>query len=116
MTDRARTSTGNRYLPLVAALCRAHGWPVPVAEHRFHETRRWRFDLAWPDRKLAVEINGGVFVQGRHARGAGLLGDYEKLNAAQIAGWTCLQTTPRGVTDGDLSTWLAQAFTQEATR
>lgn len=38
-------------------------------EHRFHPVRKWRFDAAFPVRKIAVEIDGGVFVQGRHMRG-----------------------------------------------
>ena len=33
--------------------------PAPIREHRFHETRKWRFDLAWLKYKLAVEVEGG---------------------------------------------------------
>ena len=40
--------------------CAAFSLPPPVAEHRFHETRRWRFDFAWPDHRVALEIAGGV--------------------------------------------------------
>tara|TARA_R110002126_G_scaffold288065_2_gene441348 strand:+ start:900 stop:1049 length:150 start_codon:yes stop_codon:yes gene_type:complete len=32
------------------------GIPTPEAEYRFHPTRRWRFDFARPDKKLAVEV------------------------------------------------------------
>ncbi len=55
---------------------RAEGWPAPEMEHRFvteedtegrtklvTETgriRAWKFDYAWPDFHLAVEIEGGV--------------------------------------------------------
>lgn len=50
--------------------CRLRNLPAPVAEYRFHETRKWRFDHAWPDRKLALEIDGGVWQNGggRHNR------------------------------------------------
>lgn len=58
-----------------------------VREHRFHETRRWRFDFAFPEQKLAVEIHGAIFTQGRHSRGKGIEGDMEKINAAQELGW-----------------------------
>lgn len=34
--------------------------PEFVREHRFHPTRRWRFDFAWPDEKVALEVEGGT--------------------------------------------------------
>ncbi|EPP5336614.1 hypothetical protein ACUSRM_000689 [Vibrio alginolyticus] len=33
---------------------------VPMSEYRFHETRRWRFDFAYPDQQLAIEVEGGT--------------------------------------------------------
>lgn len=59
----------------------------PVREHRFHEKRRWRFDYAWPLEKVAVEVEGGIYVRGRHVRGKGYEKDLEKYNAAQELGW-----------------------------
>ncbi len=78
-------------------LCKAHGLPEPVAEHRFHPTRRWRFDYAWPDHRVALEVEGGIWSGGRHTRGAGYLGDLEKYNAATLLGWRVLRTTPRSL-------------------
>jgi hypothetical protein len=74
--------------------------PSPVLEHRFDPKRRWRFDLAWPDRKLAVEVEGGTWVAGRHTTGAGFLADIEKYNAAVLAGWRVLRVTTGMVDDG----------------
>lgn len=71
----------------VLQLCRQYDLPEPVAEHRFHPSRRWRFDFAWPERKVAVEIDGGVWIRGRHNHPTGYLADMEKLNAAAEAGW-----------------------------
>jgi len=62
-------------------------------EHRFHPTRRWRFDFAWPSKKIAVEIEGGTWTGGRHTRGAGFQKDCEKYNAAAVLGWTVLRFT-----------------------
>jgi very-short-patch-repair endonuclease len=75
----------------LAQLCRQYDLPEPVAEFRFHPERRWRFDWAFPERKIAVEIDGGVWIAGRHNRGSGYLADMEKLNAAAEAGWRVLR-------------------------
>jgi len=75
-------------------LCVMAGLPPPVAEHRFHPVRKWRFDFAWPDRKVALEVEGGVFVQGRHSRGAGIRADIEKYNTATLLGWRVLRYLP----------------------
>ncbi len=79
--------------------CKWAGLPEPVKEYRFCE-RRWRFDFAWPDRKLAVEVEGGVWTSGRHVRGKGYLGDMTKYNRASALGWTMLRFTPDQVRSG----------------
>lgn len=70
---------------------RALGADLPEAkrEFRFHPVRRWRFDWAWPDSKLAVEVDGGQWVRGggRHNSDK----DREKLNAAAVEGWRVLR-------------------------
>lgn len=53
--------------------------------------RRWRFDVAWPSYRVAVELHGGEWNGGRHVRGGGFIGDREKINAAQTAGWIVLE-------------------------
>lgn len=73
------------------------GW---VREHRFHAERMWRFDFAWPVRKLAVEIEGGVWTGGRHTRGKGYVADLEKYNTAALHGWRVLRFTTDQVKDG----------------
>jgi very-short-patch-repair endonuclease len=74
--------------------------PPPEREFRFHPTRRWRFDFAWPDCMVAVEVDGGIYSRGRHVRGSGFEKDGEKRNAAVIAGWRVLHFTPRQVKSG----------------
>lgn len=69
----------------------ASGYPAPEREYRFHDTRRWRFDFAWPDQRVAVEMEGGVWSRGRHVRGHGYLSDLEKYNAATMLGWRVLR-------------------------
>lgn len=67
------------------------GVPMPERQFLFHAVRRWRFDFAWPEIKLAIEIHGGNFSFGGHNRGAQQAKDYEKGNEAILAGWRVLQ-------------------------
>ncbi len=71
----------------------ASKFPVKT-EWRFHAQRQWRFDYAIPELKLAIEIEGDVFINERHTRGTGYIRDMEKYNIAQIMGWTVLRYTP----------------------
>ena len=72
---------------------RSLGVPEPEREYQFAKAlgRRWRFDMAWPDVKVAAEVEGGVWVRGRHTRGAGYVADCEKYNAATMLGWRVLR-------------------------
>ena len=68
------------------------GLPEPYREHVFHPSRNWRIDLAFPDRKLAIEVDGGVHrIKGR------FLSDIEKSNALTLLGWRLIRVTPRMV-------------------
>lgn len=80
---------------------RQTGLPAPETEYRFDPSRRWRFDLAWPARKVAVEIDGAIWTGGRHVRGHGYEADCEKLNAAVEQGWRVFRYTTRMVTDDE---------------
>ena len=68
------------------------------AEVRFDPSRRWRFDYASEARRIAIEIEGGVYSRGRHTRPKGFLGDIEKYNAATLQGWRVLRCTPQTFT------------------
>lgn len=70
------------------------GIPRPEVEYRFHPKRRWRCDYAWPDYKVILEVEGGVWTGGRHTRGAGFIGDMEKYNEAAADGWRLIRCTP----------------------
>jgi len=97
---------------LVNRLERA-GLPPPVREYRFHPRRRWRFDFAWLDQKIALEIEGGGFVEGRHHRGAGFAADCSKYAEALILGWRVLRITPRMIDNGAALDYLGRLFANE---
>lgn len=71
------------------ALWQLCGGPELWREYRFDDVRLWRFDFALPDPavRVGIELDGGVWTQGRHTRGSGYLEDIEKLNTATMAGW-----------------------------
>lgn len=55
--------------------------------------RDWRFDVAIPEYQIAVELDGGTWIHGRHSRGAGVISDMDKINAATVRGWRVLRYT-----------------------
>ena len=65
-----------------------------VKEFKFHPVRKWRFDYAIPEHKIALEVEGGVWTGGRHTSPKGFLGDIEKYNTATLMGWRVFRTTP----------------------
>lgn len=82
------------------AWCDAAGWERPAREFAFAApVREWRFDFAWPAVKVALELDGAVWTQGRHTRGSGFLGDLEKMNEAAIRGWLVLRVETKRAND-----------------
>ena len=63
-------------------------------EYKFHPERKWRFDYAIPFLMVAIEIEGGLWVKGRHITPRGYLSDMEKYNSASILGWRVLRYAP----------------------
>lgn len=80
--------------------------PMPVHEYQFIPRRKWRFDFAWPDQKLAVEIEGGTWASGRHNRGEGFARDCEKYAEALCLGWRVLRVTTGQVESGQALAWI----------
>jgi very-short-patch-repair endonuclease len=92
-------------------LWKAAGGPELTPEYKFHPTRKWRFDFALPDYKLAIEIDGGAFLPfgGRHGRGMGMVKDCEKYRAAADLGWRVWRFSPKCITTDFIKT-TAQTF------
>lgn len=82
-------------------------------EFTFHPSRKWRFDYAWPKRKVAVEVEGAVWVQGRHTRGSGYVKDMEKYNEAAILGWRLIRVTPEMVRNGEALNYIERALSKQ---
>lgn len=95
------------YRPMVTAYCLAHAQPLPEAEYRFHTSRQWRFDFAWINRKLAMEVEGITGGKGgRHQRRDGYRDDCEKYAEALCLDWRVLRVTPAQLKSGEAWNWL----------
>lgn len=68
-------------------------------EFRFHSTRKWRADFRIG--KVLVEVDGGLFINGRHSRGKGREADFCKLNEAVLLGYSVLQFSTGQVKRGE---------------
>jgi hypothetical protein len=96
--------------------CQAWNIPQPVAEFRFAAPRRFKFDWAWPDRLIAVEIEGIVYptvrgehrLGGRHVSVAGFTRDIEKYALAFTLGWTVLRVLPKHIQAGMAAKWVSE--------
>lgn len=86
-----KTDAADKVLASLAIWWSGSYWPLPKREHRVCPHRNWRFDLAWPALKCAVEVHGGVHTGGRHVRGKGFERDREKVNVATLLGWRVLE-------------------------
>jgi len=78
-------------------------------EYRFHPVRKWRFDFAFIDKKIAVEVEGitfygknknGSMKLGRHQTGKGVEADLEKYDEAMRLGWNVYRCSQKMVTSG----------------
>jgi very-short-patch-repair endonuclease len=83
---------------------------TPEREYRFHPTRKWRFDFAFPESRVAVECEGttwfgknsdGSMRLGRHQTAKGAAADCEKYNAAAELGWTVLRYPEKPIKSGE---------------
>lgn len=80
------------------------------SEYRFAAPRRFRFDFAHPESKIAIELQGGVWHQGRHSRGSGLLNEYTKMNLAAAQGWRVFYLCANTVSDRSIYKLIADAI------
>lgn len=98
-------------LPSWVRLLAAKGVPLPIAEYQFAPPRRWRADWWFPtDPPVAVEIEGGAWIGGRHTRASGFIADIAKYNAMTIAGARLIRVTPAMVASGEVVSLVLRAM------
>lgn len=82
-------------------------------EYGFHPERRWRFDFADPEKKVAVECEGATWSGGRHVRGAGFHKDCEKYNEASRLGWQVFRFTKDMIESGEAIKFMEEVYAEE---
>lgn len=88
-------------------LWQAHGGSELEKEFRFHPVRKWRADFAHLPSRTLIEIEGGIYVNGRHNRGAGFAADLEKYLEATLAGWHVVRLGPNELTAAHIERLVA---------
>jgi very-short-patch-repair endonuclease len=85
--------------------------PEPQCEYKFLADRRFRFDFAWVELKLACEIEGGIWMRkGAHNTGAAIIRDCKKGNLATMHGWAFLRYTSEQIENGEALNQIEQAI------
>ncbi len=77
----------------------------PAREFLFASPRKWRFDFCFPDRMLAIEVDGFG-----HNRQHNFEKDLAKLNCAAMLGWAVLRFTTAQVKSGEAIAVILEAL------
>lgn len=84
-----------------------------VREFQAINGRKWRWDFAYVDARLLIEVHGGTWGKGGHSSGVGIRRDCEKLNAATVNGWRVLAFTGDMVKDDTAPAVIADAILKQ---
>ena len=92
---------------------RALGLPEPLAEYMAIPGRKFRWDGAWPEKRVLYEVQGGIWHKGGHSTGAGITRDCEKHNLAALHGWRDFLFTAAMVDDLSAARMLETVLEEE---
>lgn len=108
----ARSNVKQKFRPTVSkgeALLENHLNALKISftrEFKFHPQRKWQADFRIDDMPILVEVEGGVFSNGRHTRGEGYTKDCEKYSAAAVNGWYVIRGTTAQIKEGLVIKWI----------
>jgi hypothetical protein len=80
----------------------AHGFPAPEREYFAIPGRDFRWDYAWPQLRVLVEIQGA-----QHRIKKMFKADIEKRALAMLAGWRCLELDRHSISTERSVEWLS---------
>lgn len=70
-----------------------------IQEYKFLDNRKFRFDFAIVENKIAIEYEGILSYKSRHTSVTGYSKDCEKYNLAVINGWRVLRYTALNISN-----------------
>lgn len=81
-------------------------------EYRFYSERRWLFDYAYVEYKIAIEVEGGIWMEGggAHSRPANIIRDMEKYTRANVMGWKVIRRTPQQLMSAETIELIKEAI------
>ena len=80
-------------------------------EYCFQPKRKWRFDFAWPEQKVAVELEGVTGEGGgRHQRIGGFIADCKKYESALMRGWRVYRVPGPWIATKSRHVWRAEVM------
>lgn len=97
---QARKLHEDAYFLHVVCPLAAKGYPRPKPEALLIPGRKYRFDFAYLEARLAVEIQGQIWHKGGHTSGYGVSRDADKAGELACIGWRFLPITPEMIADG----------------
>ncbi len=72
---------------------------LPAYERQFEFAKpinkRWKADFAFVDQMLLIEVDGGIWVNGKHVRSGSADNERIRQNAATCLGYAVLRFTPK---------------------
>ena len=88
--------------------------PKPVTEHLFHPKRKWKLDLAYPEERVGIEVEGGTGenrdAPSRHLSPDGYREDCVKYFEAALLGWLVIRLPPSMLRDGTAVEMIGRAL------
>jgi len=93
-------------------MCQQFGVPAPKLEYIFAPGRKFRFDYAIPEYKLAIETEGGIWQKGGtgHSHPTGIVRDMEKYTLAATLGWRVIRVQPKDLLKMDTINAIKKAM------
>ena len=85
---------------------------LPTQQYKFCATKKWSADFAWVKRRIIVEVEGGIWVNGRHVRPLGFIADCWKYNWATQHGWQLFRFPSDWVKSGDALNLIEEILKQ----
>jgi hypothetical protein len=99
---------------IVAAYFLECGLPKPDFELTYIPGRKFRLDIAWPEYKIGIEVQGGIFLKAAHSTGTGIKRDMEKRNLGILHGWRVLEVEPKDLCTLDFVNVVKELFAKSS--